>query len=252
MAMEGIKLTSDLLVAHRGYQAKYPENTQLSLTKAIQAGASFIELDVQFSADKLPVIYHDMSLQRVSGIQGLVNQTDREKLLSLPAYEPERLGDVFKDETLSPLEALTTLLQDNPHITAFVELKEESIEHCGREHILQSVTKILKPVATQSVIMSFDYQLAQMARQSNWPKVGLVLKNWSDLKSSEVIDSKPDFIYTNHLIIPPNCDLSNYSVLNDAQLVAYEVGDHKLAAALIGKGVDMLETFNIKELLEPR
>ena len=39
---KGIKLTSDLLVAHRGYQAKYPED-QLSLTKVIQAGASFIE-----------------------------------------------------------------------------------------------------------------------------------------------------------------------------------------------------------------
>ena len=37
---------SKQLVAHRGYQAKYPENTVLSLNKAIGAGARFIELDV--------------------------------------------------------------------------------------------------------------------------------------------------------------------------------------------------------------
>ena len=98
--MKDTKLTSDLLVAHRGYQAKYPENTQLSLLKAIQAGASYIELDVQFTADKLPIIYHDLSLQRVSGVEGYVNKLDREQLLSISAYEPKRLGDKYQDETI--------------------------------------------------------------------------------------------------------------------------------------------------------
>ena len=75
------------LVAHRGYQAKYPENTALSLNKAIAAGALFIELDVQFSADQLPIIYHDTDLQRVSGLPVTVFSTSREDLLTYPAYE---------------------------------------------------------------------------------------------------------------------------------------------------------------------
>ena len=93
------------LVAHRGYQAKYPENTALSLIKAIEAGALFIELDVQFSGDRLPIIYHDTDLQRVSGQSGSVLTATRDELLSCPAYEPQRLGDTFKGEKISPLES---------------------------------------------------------------------------------------------------------------------------------------------------
>ena len=249
--MKDTKLTSDLLVAHRGYQAKYPENTQLSLLKAIQAGASYIELDVQFTADKLPIIYHDLSLQRVSGVEGYVNKLDREQLLSISAYEPKRLGDKYQDETISPLEALTTILRDNPHVTAFVELKEECIEHCGREHLLKSIMTILKAVTKQTVVMSFDYQLAQMAREANWPRVGLVLKNWEDLNHQQVVATKPDYIYTNHLIIPPNSVLSDYKTLDNSRLVAYEVGNSDLALSLIERGVDMLETFDIAGLLAP-
>ena len=249
--MKDTQLTSDFLVAHRGYQAKYPENTQLSLLKAIQVGASYIELDVQFSADKLPIIYHDLSLQRVSGVEGYVNKLDREQLLSMSAYEPKRLGDKYKDETISPLEALTTILHHNPHVTAFVELKEESIEHCGREHLLKSVMTILKAVAKQTVVMSFDYQLAQMAREADWPRVGLVLKNWQDLNHQHIVATKPNYIYTNHLIIPPNAVLSDYKALANSRLVAYEVGNKELALSLIDRGVDMLETFDIAGLLAP-
>ena len=70
------------LVAHRGYQAQFPENTALSLNQAITAGDLFIELDVQFSSDKLTIIYHDTDLQRVSGEPVQVFYTKRDKLLS--------------------------------------------------------------------------------------------------------------------------------------------------------------------------
>ncbi|MBT6106400.1 MAG: glycerophosphodiester phosphodiesterase, partial [Porticoccaceae bacterium] len=89
------------LVAHRGFQAKYPENTALSLIKAIEAGALFIELDVQFSGDQLPIIYHDSDLQRVSGQSGSVLSLSRAELLGCSAYEPQRLGDSFIAEKIS-------------------------------------------------------------------------------------------------------------------------------------------------------
>ena len=60
-------LNAEELVAHRGFRGKYPENTALSITQAIKSGALFVELDVQFSLDKLPIIYHDTNLARVSG-----------------------------------------------------------------------------------------------------------------------------------------------------------------------------------------
>lgn len=237
------------LVAHRGYQAKYPENTALSLTRAIEAGAIFIELDVQFSADRLPIIYHDVDLLRVSGIDLPVFAANRADLLNQPAYEPARLGNQFIDEKISPLETVVDILAANPQVTAFVEIKDESIDHCGRETIIQSVMEILQPVKQQSVIMSFDYPLAIAARKAGWPLVAVVLKSWDDLQHPELALALPDYIYTNYKIIPDQYDLYNSPQLTGTRLVAYEVGTTTLGRTLLGRGVDMLETFEIEALL---
>lgn len=239
------------LVAHRGYQAKYPENTALSLIKAIEAGALFIELDVQFSGDRLPIIYHDTDLQRVSGQSGSVLTAARDELLSCPAYEPQRLGDTFKGEKISPLESLVDILVAQPEVTAFVELKEESIEHCGRAFIIESVQQILQPVAQQTVLMSFDYPLAIAARAAGWPWVGVVLQSWDDLNHPDVALARPDYIYSNHTNIPEDCDLTSIPALSNAVLVTYEVGTSELGQKLLARHVDMLETFEIEALQSP-
>ena len=44
------------LVAHRGYPQHYPENTLIGIEAAITAGARFIDVDVQLSADRVPVL----------------------------------------------------------------------------------------------------------------------------------------------------------------------------------------------------
>ena len=237
------------LVAHRGYQAKYPENTALSPNKAITAGAYFIELDVQFSLDQLPIIYHDTNLRRVSGADVEIAKTSREQLLKYPAYEPERLGEQFIEELISPLESLVEILQSHPQVTAFVELKDESIVHCGREIISESVHSILQPVMSQVVIMSFDYQLAVAAREAEWPLVGVVLRNWTDLDHPLVSRARPDYIYVDHSIVPADFDRDSTQQLNNCKLVTYEVGNNQLAQELLRRGADMLETFEIAQLI---
>lgn len=237
------------LVAHRGYQAKYPENTALSLNKAITAGARFIELDVQFSLDQLPIIYHDTNLRRVSGADVEIAKTSREQLLKYPAYEPERLGEQFIEELISPLESLVEILQRHPQVTVFVELKDESIVHCGREIISESVHSILQAVMSQVVIMSFDYQLAVAAREAEWPLVGVILRNWTDLDHPLVSRARPDYIYVDHTIVPADFDRDSTQQLNNCKLVTYEVGNNQLAQELLRRGVDMLETFEIAQLI---
>ena len=238
-------ISLDLLVAHRGLQADYPENTILGFNKAIEQGAKFIELDIQFSKDCLPVIYHDSDLQRVSGCCGTILDYSRQELLKLPAHEPQRLGNSFKSETIAPLEALVDILQQHPKVTAFVELKEESIAHCGRETMLSAVLDILKPVEQQVVIISYDYLLVLAARENQWPKVGVVLKQWQDLNTEIVQNATSDFIFVDHEKIPEEiADIKTIKI----PLVAYEVGDKQLGQRLLNKGVTMLETFELEQL----
>ena len=238
-------ISLDLLVAHRGLQADYPENTILGFNKAIEQGAKFIELDIQFSNDCLPIIYHDSDLQRVSGCSGTILDYSRQELLKLPAYEPQRLGNSFKSETIAPLEALVDILQQHPKVTAFVELKEESIAHCGRETMLSAVLDILKPVEQQVVIISYDYLLVLAARENQWPKVGVVLKQWQDLNTEIVQKATSDFIFVDHEKIPE--EIADIKTIK-APLVAYEVGDKQLGQQLLNKGVTMLETFELEQL----
>jgi glycerophosphoryl diester phosphodiesterase len=235
----------DVLVAHRGLQSRFPENTLLALKKAIDSGAKYIELDVQFSADCLPIIYHDPDLQRVSGIKGNVWDYPLKELLCISAYEPERLGNRFKTETIAPLKALVDLLKENPQVTAFVELKEESIAHCGRVLMLETVMHILAPVKPQVVLISYDYCLVEAARKAQWGQVGVVLKQWQDLETNTVKNIDSDYIFVDHEKMPQQ--ITGLDAIK-AKLVAYEVGDIALGKELINKGVSMLETFELEQL----
>ena len=244
-----VSFNASQLVAHRGYRFKYPENTKLSLLKAIEAGAIFIELDVQFSRDKLPIIYHDCNLLRVSGKNKSVFDINRSSLLTENASESERLGQTFQLETISPLEDLVSILTQTPTVTAFVELKDESISHCGREEMINKTAGILYEVAENTVIMSFDYQLCLKAREISWPQVGVVLETWSDLNCEIINQIEPDYIFVDHEMIPRDCDLKSCELLQKSKLVAYEIDDIQTGNNLLERGVDILETYEIGKFL---
>ena len=244
-----VSFNASQLVAHRGYRFKYPENTKLSLLKAIEAGAIFIELDVQFSRDKLPIIYHDCNLLRVSGKNKSVFNINRSSLITETASESERLGQTFQLETISPLEDLVSILTQNPTVTAFVELKDESISHCGREEMINKTARILYEVAENTVIMSFDYQLCLKAREISWPQVGVVLETWSDLNCEIINQIEPDYIFVAQEMIPRDCDLKSCELLQKSNLVAYEIDDIQIGNNLLERGVDILETYEIGKFL---
>lgn len=55
-----------LVIAHRGYSGIAPENTLPSFELAARAGADLIELDYYHSADNVPVVLHDRTLDRTT------------------------------------------------------------------------------------------------------------------------------------------------------------------------------------------
>lgn len=54
-----------LVIAHRGYRACYPENTQCAFAHSL-GRSDMVELDVQLSADGVAVVFHDDHLARTS------------------------------------------------------------------------------------------------------------------------------------------------------------------------------------------
>lgn len=61
-----------LILGHRGAPLVAPENTIAGFALALEVGADGVELDVQLSADGVPVVIHDETLQRTTGVTGRV------------------------------------------------------------------------------------------------------------------------------------------------------------------------------------
>ncbi len=55
-----------LVIAHRGDSAVAPENTLPAFTSAVRAGSDLIELDYHHTADGVPVVLHDATLDRTT------------------------------------------------------------------------------------------------------------------------------------------------------------------------------------------
>jgi glycerophosphoryl diester phosphodiesterase len=87
-----------LVIAHRGASAEAPENTLAAFRQALVLGVDGIELDVQVTRDGVPVVFHDASLRRLTGVTGpLATRTWRElKRLRVHGTEPiPRLAEVL-------------------------------------------------------------------------------------------------------------------------------------------------------------
>jgi glycerophosphoryl diester phosphodiesterase len=76
------------VIAHRGAAAYAPENTLASFREARRRGATWVETDVVLTADGVPILMHDDSLKRTTGIDRLVAETRRADLPSdVPTFE---------------------------------------------------------------------------------------------------------------------------------------------------------------------
>jgi glycerophosphoryl diester phosphodiesterase len=85
-----------LVVAHRGFSYRAPENTLASYRLAIKAGADMAECDVWLSADRVPVLLHDENLKRTTGADAVVGSLPLAKLKELDAgrwKSPEFAGE---------------------------------------------------------------------------------------------------------------------------------------------------------------
>lgn len=230
------------LVAHRGYALHYPENTLIGIEAAINAGAEFFEIDVQLTADRVPVLFHDRTLQRVCGVSGPMHQIDSSGLATLSAAEAGRFGDRFKHERVPTLAACCELLGRHPGVTAFIEVKAEPIEHFGLEPVFDRVTQALDPVARQCVLISFSMELLALAHARGCHPLAAVIERWRDL--DKVGRVRPEYLFCDVKGLPRSGDLT----LEWTRLVVYEVVDPIEALALARRGVAFIETFAFGEL----
>lgn len=233
---------SDRLVAHRGYAARYPENTLLAVREALNAGARFVEVDIQLSADRVAVVFHDDDTQRLCGQGGIVQALQRAELAALSCHYPSRFGEAFQGEHLATLSGLRLLMQQYPDVIFFIELKRGSIEHFGRRDFLQAVTSGLEAVRDQVVLISYDVPILQQAAGQGW-RIGAVQDEWPGIDNPQLQQLNPEFLF-----LDVNCLPEGPLAWQGVRLAVFEVAEAALAKDLMGRGIELVETFEVGEM----
>ncbi|CEA05011.1 Glycerophosphoryl diester phosphodiesterase [Metalysinibacillus saudimassiliensis] len=169
--------------AHRGASSTATENTMAAFEEARLLGATGVELDVHFSSDNVPVVFHDESLQRMTGVRKVITEVTIKELMKL------KQGNRF---TRRILGNRITLFQEVAQwaeqyaIPLNVELKPTMV---GNEQAILDFLHTLD-LPKGSHISSFDEVLLATVRRER-PDIAVALlatkaTDWEALKDKNV------------------------------------------------------------------
>lgn len=74
-----------LVIGHRGYHARAPENTLVAIREAFDAGADAVEIDLARTADGHLVLLHDRTVDRTTDGRGAIAELTLEQVRKLDA-----------------------------------------------------------------------------------------------------------------------------------------------------------------------
>jgi glycerophosphoryl diester phosphodiesterase len=164
--------TSTLVVAHRGASKARAENTQVAFEAAIVAGADAVEFDVRLTADGVPVVIHDATLDRTTDGVGPVSAVTLAELRNVTIPTPEGPLEVptFREvlDELSGRAAIDVELKNVPGDPDFEP---------GGERLVAATIETLADAAFDGdvLVSSFDpVALAAVRRRAPGVATGLL------------------------------------------------------------------------------
>lgn len=232
-------------VGHRGLPARFPENTLPSMLAACKAGVAGVECDIQLTADGVPVLLHDASLLRTGGFAKTVFELAADEVERVPVGEPERFGEQFAGVTVPRLAAVAEALASWPEVTAFVELKAETLAHFSGNFFVQQVWQALAPIKAQVVIISFELELLRLVQAQAWCRVGWVLHHYNKASLDAVQEAPVDYLISDTRKLPAAPELP---WPGPWQWFVYDVVDAAVAQDCLARGIGWLETWDAERV----
>ena len=176
------------IMAPRGASAMATENTMASVQGAIDAGAHWVEIDVQETEDDEIVVIHDSDLKKIAGSPLKIAESSLAELQQVDIgswFSPD-----FSDQRIPALMEVLELCKDR--IGVNIELK-----YYGKERRLeQSVAEIVEAAGMQDqvLLMSLNYAGLKRMRElrPEWT-LGLL----SSVAMGNLLDLDVDFLAIN-------------------------------------------------------
>ena len=176
--------------AHRGLHdnnSDAPENSMAAFRKAVDAGYG-IELDIQLSADKVPMVFHDADMERMCGAEGKVWDYTCEELQQMKLFGTE--------ETIPTLAETLALIDGQVPILVEYKMDKVDTDVCAYSH------ELLKDYEGAYAVQSFHpFALFWYRQNAKDVPRGILSKNF--LRDKEETGEEAtiiDFLTTNLLL----------------------------------------------------
>lgn len=154
------------MIAHRGFSANYPDNTEIAFIKAAENGSGGAETDVRITKDGILVTNHNDEVVFEDGTELLVAEATYEELTAKPMKNKKSDDVVY----LCTFRRYLEIMKENDMV-CFVELKGEFPEEKVRE-MFETVEEVYD--LSKCIMQSFEFENLIRAREM-FPDLPLML-----------------------------------------------------------------------------
>ena len=227
------------VMGHRGVAGFAPENTLVSMREAAKTGLHWVEFDVKLTSDKIPILFHDDSLERTTGRKGMVADLPFSTMAELDAGS--WFSPLFKGAEVPSFDQMIDLAL-SLGLSINVELKP-SQGHAREtaEVSLSLLSRRWPSERERPLISSFDRDCLEVARDGfpQWPR-GLIVYRLPDDWAAALGALGCSSFHIHH-------SLATRELVTAAQsmgmtVACYTVNDKELAKQLFEMGIDCLIT----------
>ncbi|XP_053712057.1 glycerophosphodiester phosphodiesterase 1-like [Synchiropus splendidus] len=164
------------VIAHRGGGHDAPENTLAAIREASKNGATGVELDLEFSADGVPILMHDETLDRTTNGEGALTKMTYSQMERLDASAKHRLREKFAGEKIPTLEeAVAECIRLN--LVIYFDVKGHPDQSAAA---LSALYKKHPVLYNSSIVCSFEPKVIYRMRQTDREVVtALTHRPWS-------------------------------------------------------------------------
>lgn len=229
------------IIAHRGASKEAPENTLIAIKLALELGADFVEFDVRFTKDKIPVLYHD-DFVHFGSSRILFHELDYKQIKDLDVGG--KFSMEFAGERIPTLEEVLSL---DAHAAGFmIEIKPSP--HIARKDLEDFARLISKKGKGKKIaIGSFSKEIIKTLKEIE-PKHSYLGITGHPAEIERFLETG-----VKHLAIWANsCSSLKIKVLHEKgiEVWTWTVDDPERAQELYRNGIDGIITNNVRDFLQ--
>lgn len=229
------------IIAHRGFSGIAPENTLAAFEAAIAHEADSIEFDVQLSADGVPMVIHDATLLRTTGVPGKVRKKTLEQLKLRDA------GSWFSYRFRSErIPTLKEVLRTVTGLKKFLYMEVKTHSQWSDEQIDELIDLIIEEGwENRCIVASFNARFIDRVRERSLNlSLGYIVANRHAFRTqlAKAANAGDTTLMSKYKLLLKYPSLIKASREQGVDVVAWTVDKPKIFHKLVDLGVVRIET----------